>query len=137
MILDTSFFSHNTFNIYFLLRFQLLLFLAAIFLPGDYVVRVCNFPIEERNIKGRIIKSSPFVFSFIYIGNIELHPIAVLYGNWKGWQFENYMSQSQLCLSSEGAKSISWHCLSLLQGWGSLNMIFIGKFAYIQLTILS
>ena len=38
----------------------------------------------------------------------------------------------RVCLSAEGAKNVSWPWLSLLSGWGSLTMAFIGKVVYIS-----
>ena len=37
-------------------------------------------------------------------------------------------------LAAEGAKNLSWSQLSLLRGWGSLAMTFLGKLAYIYST---
>ena len=48
-----------------------------------------------------------------------------------GWWFEHFVSQLRVCLSAEGAKNVSWPWLSPLQGWGSLTMVFTGKFVQI------
>ena len=41
----------------------------------------------------------------------------------------------QVCLSAEGAKSVSWPWLSPLRGRGSLTMTSTGKFVYIYIYI--
>ena len=50
----------------------------------------------------------------------------------EGWWFQHSVSCLQACLSAEGAKSVSWPWISLLQGWGSLTMVFTGKFVYMD-----
>ena len=43
----------------------------------------------------------------------------------------------RVCLSVGVAKNVSWLWLSPLRGWGSLTIIFPGKFMFIWLTISS
>ena len=55
----------------------------------------------------------------------------------EGMWFEHSVSELRVCLSTEGAKNVSWSWLSLLRGWCSLTMEFTGRFVYIKLTISS
>ena len=48
----------------------------------------------------------------------------------EGWWFEHSMSQLQVRLSADCAKTVSWHWLAPLRGWGSLTMTPTGIFAY-------
>ena len=40
------------------------------------------------------------------------------------------LSELRVCQYSDGAKNVSWPWLSLLRGWSSVTMAFIGKFVY-------
>ena len=51
-------------------------------------------------------------------------------GDWDKWWLEQSVSKLQVCLSAEGAKSVSWPWLSPLRGWVSLTMTFLDKFGY-------
>ena len=86
---------------------------------------------------------SPNITFLGKVGYIQLiisscyNSISVPYGDWEKWWFEHSVSYLQVGLSAEGAKNISWPWLTLLQGWGSLTMTFLGRCKYIQLTISS
>ena len=45
----------------------------------------------------------------------------------EGLWFDLSLSEMRVCLSREGAKNVSWPCISLLRGWGSLTITLIGK----------
>ena len=65
---------------------------------------------------------------------LQLNPFGLMVDR-EGWWFE-HMSWLRVCLSTEGAKNVSWPWLSPLRGWGSLTMTSTGKFVY-RLTISS
>ena len=48
-----------------------------------------------------------------------------------GWWFGHLVSWLQVSLSVEGANNIFWFWLRALQQWGSLKMLFTGKFVHI------
>ena len=75
-----------------------------------------------------------FTCKFVYMAHhfilLRLNPFGLLVDR-KGWWFEHSVSQWWVFWEAEGAKNVSWSCLSLLQSWGSLTMTSIGKFVYI------
>ena len=68
---------------------------------------------------------------FLYIAHhfilLRLNPFGLRVES-EGWWFEHSMSQLQVGLSTEGARSVSWPSLFRVQGWGSLTVTSIGKF---------
>ena len=48
-----------------------------------------------------------------------------------GWWFGHLVSWLRVSLSVGGANNIFWFWLRALQQWGSLKMLFTGKFVYI------
>ena len=66
-------------------------------------------------------------FAYIWLNILFCYgSIPVPYGDWEGQWFEYSMSQLRFCLSTEGAKNVSWNWLFPLLRWGSLAMTFPG-----------
>ena len=57
--------------------------------------------------------------------------------NGEGWWYEYSVSKLRVCLSVEGAKNVSWPCLSPLRRWRSVTMSLTGKLVYIWIAISS
>ena len=66
----------------------------------------------------------------IYIYIIYMYYIYIIY-----IQIFSSVLLLRVSLSAEDAKNVSWHWLFPLRGWGSLTVIFLGKFVYIFIYI--
>ena len=52
----------------------------------------------------------------------------------KGWWFENSVSKLWVCLSAGGVKTVSWSCISLLRGWGSLWHLLVNFYMWFTIS---
>ena len=52
----------------------------------------------------------------------------------KGWWLENSVSKLWVCLSAGGVKTVSWSCISLLRGWGSLWHLLVNFYMWFTIS---
>ena len=99
----------------------------------------CRFPCQQRVLK--TFSGSGYLHSedgvvWLWHRLVNLHILLTIFSCYgsiplalrvdrEGWWFEHPMSFLMICLSTKGAKNISWSWLSPLRGWGSLIVHFI------------
>ena len=74
-----------------------------------------------------------FTGKFVYMAHhfilLQLNPFCLMIDR-EGLWLQYSICRLHISLSGEGAKNVSWPCLSQLQGWSSLTMTFTGKFVH-------
>ena len=75
-----------------------------------------------------------FTGKFLYIAHNFIllgHNVSGFGVDREGWWFEHSVSWFWVWLSAGVARNVSWHWLSPLRWWGSLIVVFTGKFVYV------
>ena len=108
-----------------------------------FYIAWCAWIVEIRRYETSCLKSMFFLVSilniylsiclFIYLSIYQAIYLSIYL--YRDLWFEHSVSLLRVCFSAEGAKNVSSPWLSLLRGWSSLIMTFLGTFVCIYIYI--